>query len=79
MDSLQDILGKKSFVTPDEISTVKSYILRRYESPCRVKLERDNLILMVEGSALAATIRLEQNQLIEACGLKKRLVIRIGS
>lgn len=79
MDSLQDILGKKSFVTPDEIGTVKSYILRRYESPCRVKLERDNLILMVEGSALAATIRLEQNQLIEACGLKKRLVIRIGS
>jgi hypothetical protein len=78
MDSLQDILGQKKFIAPDEITAVKTYIFRRYKSGCRVKTERDNLVLTVRGSALAATIRLEQNQLIAACGLKKRLVIRIG-
>lgn len=75
---MQDILGQKNFTVPDEISAVKKYVLRRYKSTCRVKLERDNLVLSVRESALASTIRLEQNQLIEACGLKKRLVIRIG-
>lgn len=75
---MQDILGQKDFTVPDEISAVKKYVLRRYKSPCRVKFERDNLVLSVRESALASTIRLEQNQLIEACGLKKRLVIRIG-
>jgi hypothetical protein len=32
----------------------------------------------VPSSALAATIQLEQNQLIEACNLTKKLIIRNG-
>jgi hypothetical protein len=78
MDSLQDILGKRDFTPPDEIVSVKEYIERRYKSPSRVRLERGVIIVRVPSSGLAATLQLEQNRLIEACNLQKKLVIRTG-
>jgi hypothetical protein len=58
MDSLQDILGKRDFTPPDEIASVKEFILRRYKSP--------------------STLQLEQRRMIEACRIKKKLIIRYG-
>jgi len=78
MDSLQDILGKKNFTPPDEISVIKDYIKRRYDSPSRVKVEKTAIIVSVPSSALAATIYLERQTLIEHCNLKLRLVVRTG-
>jgi hypothetical protein len=78
MDSLQDILGKKDFTPPDEIASVKDFIMRRYNSPSRVRVERDVIVVRVPSSALAATLQLEQNIMIKACGLTKKLVIRNG-
>lgn len=78
MDSLQDILGKKNFTPPDEIASVKDYITRRYNSSSRVRVERDVVIVRVPSSALAATLQLEQNRLIEACRITKKLIIRSG-
>ena len=76
MDSLQDILSKKDFTPPDELTLVKDYVKRHYGSPCAVKIERSALILSVRSSGLAATLFLERQNLIEACNLKHRLVIR---
>ena len=78
MDSLQDILGKKDFTPPDEIAAVKEYIERRYKSPSRVRVERDALIVRVPSSALAATLQLEQQMLIDSCRISKKLIIRNG-
>ena len=78
MDSLQEILGKRDFTPPDEIASVKEYIQRRYKSTSRVRVERDVIIVRVPSSGLAATLQLEQRRLIEACNLKKKLVIRTG-
>jgi hypothetical protein len=79
MDSLQDILGKRDFTPPDEITSVKEYIERRYKSPSRVRVERDVLIVRVPSSALAATLQLEQRIMIDACRITRRLIIRYGS
>ena len=76
MESLQDILGKKNFTPPDEMTVVKDYVRRRYKSSCVVKLERNALIVSVRSSTLAATLFLERQALIEACNLKHRLVIK---
>jgi hypothetical protein len=76
MDSIGEILGKKNFTPPDELAMVKDYVRRRYKSPCTVKLERNAIILSVRSSALAGMLFLERQNLIEACGLKHRLVIR---
>jgi len=78
MDSLQDLLSKKDFTPPDEIAAVKEFITRRYNSPSTIRVERDVLIVRVPSSALAATLQLEQRRLIEACHIKKKLIIRYG-
>ena len=78
MDSLQDILGTKQFQAPDEIKAIKDYIWRKYKSGSRIRIEKDVIVVAVINSALAATLQLERPKLIEACGLKKRLVIRTG-
>ena len=78
MDSLQEILGKRDYQPPDEFEAVKSYIERRYKSKSHIKLQRDALIVSVPSSALAATLQLERQRLIEACNITKKLVIRSG-
>ena len=78
MDSLQDIMSQRSFAPPDEMAVVKDYVQRRYKRDCSVRLEHGTLIISVRGSALAATLQLERNTLIEACNIKQKLVIRAG-
>lgn len=78
MDSLQEILGNKQFQAPDEMSAIKSYIKRKYKSNCTVKQQRGAFIVTVSNSALAATIFLERQNLIDSIGLKEKLVVRTG-
>lgn len=78
MDSLQEIMGRKNFTPPDEMDAIKQYIKRRYGSTCKIKIGRDTITLSLPGSALAATVQMERQQLIEKCGLDKKLFIRYG-
>lgn len=79
MDSLQDILGKRDFTPPNEVTAVKEFILRRYKSPSTVRVERDVLVVRVPSSALAATLQLERRTMIDRCRITRRLIIRYGS
>lgn len=76
MDSLQDILGKKNFTPPDEVTALKDYVWRKYKRKVGVKIEKNAVILSVPGSGLAATLQMEKPQIIDACGLKTDLIIR---
>ena len=77
MDSLQDILNRKKFTPPDEISVIKDYVRRKYKANCSVKLQREAVIVSVSNSGLAATLQLERQKLIATCNLgDKKLVIR---
>lgn len=79
MDSIGDVLGQKKFAPPDEIALIKDYVKRRYNSPCAVKLQGGNLVILVRNSALAGTLHLERQRLIDAVGIKdKKLIIRTG-
>lgn len=78
MDSLQEIMGRKNFQPPNEMEVIKQYIERRYNSACRVKIERDTITLSLPGSALAATVQMERQSLIDSCGLNKKLFVRYG-
>lgn len=77
MDSLQSILGQRDFTPPNEIEVIQNYVFRRYKSKCKVVVNQDHIALIVRGSALAGTLKLEQQRLIEECGLTKKLVIRL--
>jgi hypothetical protein len=78
MDSLQEIMGKKDFTPPDEVKAVADYVKRRYNSKSYVKLQRDTIVLSVPSSALAGTLQMERNRIIETCNITKKLAIRIG-
>lgn len=79
MDSLQNILGNKVFEDPDEITAIQDYVARRFHTNSSVRLQRDAIILSVPSSALAATLHLHRQQIVEKCNLTKKLVIRTGS
>ena len=79
MDSLQKILGSRKIAqAPDEIKQIQNYVLRRYSSPCKVKLQRGALIVSVPSSGLAATIHLERQLMIDKLKIKDKLVVRAG-
>lgn len=71
-------MGGKDFSPPDEIELIKDYILRRYKANCRVQVRKNDIIIGVRSSALAGTLRMEQQRLIEECRLTKKLIFRIG-
>jgi hypothetical protein len=78
MESLQDILGSRDFVPPTEIELIQSYIERRYKAKCRVQVKKNGIIICVRSSALAGTLRMEQQRLVEDCQITKKIIIRIG-
>jgi len=69
MDSLQDIMGRKSFSPPNEMQALRDYVQRRYKSNSYIKLQRDAIILSVPNSALAATLQMERIRIAESCNL----------
>lgn len=78
MESLQDIMGGRDYSPPSEVEAIQDYIQRRYKSKCRIHVQDTKITISVRSAALANTLRLEQNRLIEACSLDKQLHIRIG-
>lgn len=71
-------MGSKDFSPPDEIERIKDYVLRRYKAKCRVQVRKHDIVIGVRSSALAGTLRMEQQRLIEECQLNKKLIFRIG-
>lgn len=79
MDSLGKILGSRKIAqAPDELKKIQDYVLRKYKSPCKIKVQRGVLIVTVPNSGLAATMHLEQNLMLNKLKIKDRLVIRTG-
>ena len=64
---------------PDEMKTLKEYVMHHYQSLCTVRVDKQTIILSVPNSALAGTLQLEKNKLLKDCGISKKLLIRIGS
>ena len=79
MDSLRKILGSRKIAqAPSEIKQIQDYVQRRYNSSCRVKVQRGALIVSVPNSGLAATMQLERQTIIDRLKITEKLVIRTG-
>lgn len=78
MDSLQNIMADHRFEAPDEVKALKNYLQSKYGSTGRIKVDEASVVLSVPSSALAATLQLEREKVAKVCGIKKRLVIRVG-
>lgn len=79
MDSLGHIINSRNLTEPDEVTALKAYVTEHFNSSASVRLQRGALILSVPSSALAATLQLQRQKIIETCKLTQKLVIRTGS
>jgi hypothetical protein len=77
-DSLFDILSRKDFSEPPEVTAIKQYIMEHFRVDAEV-LNRDyEIIITVPSAALAGTLRFHATKLQHAANTQKRLVLRIS-
>ncbi len=77
-DSIADLLGKRSYDEPPEVSIIKNFIRENFRSESSVAIKDRQIIITVQGAALAGTLRMHLHALKELCKTEKRLVIRIS-
>lgn len=79
MESLAEILARKQFGAPDEVTALKNYVKQHYNTSAKITVRGSNLILSIPNSALAGTLQMQRPKIIKACDLKSKLIIRTGS
>jgi len=78
MDSLFNILKKKDFDEPPEISSIKKYVKDEFDVEVGVQVRDKDIIIIVPSSALAGTLRMRGPEIKRRCQLDKRLTFQIG-
>lgn len=78
MDSIKDLLADREFKEPPEISRIKDFVKRKYDSDVKVNLTGEHIIISAENSALAASLRANLPELVSAAGTAKKIIFRIG-
>jgi len=78
MDSLSDILHRKSFDEPPEMAAIKKYVEEEFKIKVGVQVRERDIVVNVPNAALANTLRLRGPEIKRRCQLTKRLTFRIG-
>lgn len=78
MDGLHDILRRRDFDIPPEITAIKEYVRRFYDSEVTVTSTKQSLIINAPSAALIGTLRLNVTKLQKAANTDKRISFRIG-
>lgn len=77
-NSIGDILDYKNLNTPDEIAIIKRYVKSKFNSNCLIRMNSRTIIITVDSSSLASSLRLSLNDLKNKLPKSGRqLVIRI--
>lgn len=75
MDNLSDLLARRNLSEPPEIKIIKDFVLEKYDEDISVKVEPNKIVILVNNSALASSIRMNIPDIQKACGNSKRIVI----
>lgn len=78
MDSLQDILSRYGNPEQPELTALKRYVDEHYHTPISVAVNGETIVVTVPSASLANTLRLRMTDIQQSCGIKKRLLFRIG-
>ncbi len=78
MESLAEILARKQFQAPDEVTKLRDYIEKHFDVKPKVTVRGKNLILTVPNSGLAGSLQMKKPHIIKACDIKSNLVISVG-
>lgn len=78
MDNLADILGRKNFDEPGEVSIIQRYVKEHFDVAVGVKVQGKVIIITARSAPLVGRLRMHTVQLRRACQTDKRFVFRIG-
>jgi hypothetical protein len=76
--SLADLLPHGRYDEPPEVQIIKEFVQEKFHRPVQVTLQQNQILIQVQGSALAGALRTHLHELQELCQTDKRLVLRIG-
>jgi len=75
---VRDILAQKNFAEPPEVAAIKKYVAAQYNGhDVGVTVQNDSIVLHVDSSAFAASLRTRTLAIQRAAQTTKRLVFRI--
>lgn len=78
MDSLFNILSKKDFDEPPEMTSIKKYVQDEFNIEVGVLVRDKDIIIKVPSAAMATTLRLRGPDIKRRCQLDKRLTFQIA-
>ncbi|HEU4914752.1 MAG TPA: hypothetical protein VFT16_05135 [Candidatus Saccharimonadales bacterium] len=78
MEDLRDLIARRAPKEPQEIAAIKAYISDTLNSPSRVSLQGETIVITVASAALANTLRYHTAKLKTAAQTDRPVIIRIG-
>ena len=76
MNSLLELLGQRDI--PAEIKLIKNYVLAEFNTRVEVMVRDKDIVITVDSSSLANTLRLRGPQIKKLCQTDKKLTFRIN-
>lgn len=77
-DSIDDILAGKDWGEPPVIGAIKQYIQDKYDARVSIRLNNEQIIITVDNSLLASSLRSNLIQLKRSVKTDKNIILRIG-
>lgn len=79
MDSLFDILSRKDYDQPAEITAIKAYVRQEFDAEVEVLLHGEKEIIISSlSSGLIGSLRLRSPAIKRAARTDRRLIFRVG-
>jgi hypothetical protein len=77
-DSIKNILDKRSYEQPDEITYIKNFVLAKFGEEPKVRITKQSVIINVSNASLAGALRVHLYKIERELKLKKSLRIIIS-
>lgn len=74
---MDNILKRKDFDEPPEMTAIKQYVQDEFETTVGVLVRDKDIVIEVPSAALANTLRLRTTEIKRRCQTVKRLTFRI--
>ena len=78
MQSLSDIMGNKDFGVPPEVTEIKAYVQRYFNTDVGITMQTSTIVITTPSAALAGSLRPHLHKLTKQIKTEKKLIIRIG-
>lgn len=78
MDNIADILLRKDYDVPQEVTVIKRYVDEHFGVAVGVSIQQKTITITARSAALVGRLRMHTVHIQRACQTDKRIILRIG-